>query len=362
MTLNARAIVTRAAAALWLAVTLYETLRIIGHGNPVPFWGFFAETMAGVDYVQNVVLFVPLGWIANRGRWSVWRTVLAGALLSGGIEFAQQWIFGRTSQASDIICNTAGAALGWWMATPSRRPRIRVAIAFAGLAGFLGLHQINTAWPTPVDLVGGAGVWQTVDRVSCPAGTRPTAACIIVPNTAQDGSKYVRVVGSGDRTYARVQSSAVGRRMTSRDCVLMMFENTLGARLRLRQPLEAACGVADTADTVILLRVEPRLEHEVAGAWTPTRAGVWMWPVWPFTAYQPMLLVAAGAVGFVVLAALMLGTASWMIPAGYLVLLELVALVAGMRGPGWWEVGWAVVAWLAAVGVVAADRWWRRAE
>jgi hypothetical protein len=359
MALNARTLAPRTAAALWLAVTLYETLRIIGFGHPVPFWGFFAETMAGVDYAQNVVLFLPMGWIANRGRWSLWRTVVVGALISGGIEFAQQWIPGRTSQATDIICNAAGAALGWWMATPTHRPRIRVAIAFAALAGFMGLHQLNTAWPTPVDLAGGAGVWQTVDRVSCPAGTRQSAACIVVPNPAQGGSKYVRVVGAGDRTYARVQSHAVGRPLTRNDCVLLMFENTLGARLRLRPPLAGACGVADTSDQVILLRVDPRLEHEGQGAWTPTRAGVWMWPVWPFTAYQPMRLVAAGALGFVVLAALMMGTASWVIPAGYLVVLELVALVAEMRGPGWWELGWTVVGWAVAFGVVMLDRWWR---
>src|SRR3989338_96476 len=185
MTQNARAIMTRTAAALWLAVTLYDTLRIIGFGHPVPFWGFFAETMAGVDYVQNVVLFLPMGWIANRGRWSVWRTVLAGALVSGGIEFAQQWIPGRTSQASDIICNTAGAALGWWMAAGAgsrgdagRRRLPQLARAFVALAGFMGLHVLNTMWPSPPVRADADGAWKSMYRVSCPAGTRVSSICL----------------------------------------------------------------------------------------------------------------------------------------------------------------------------------------
>lgn len=351
--------VARTAAALWLAATLVLTLRAVAQPTPVPFWGFFAETMAGVDYVQNVVLFVPLGWIANRGRWSWWRTVLAGALVSASVELLQQWVPGRTSQASDIICNTAGAALGWWMATPAARPRVRLGIAFAALAAFLGLHVLNTTWPEPADGVAGAGVWGQVDRVACPAEARASTVCVTVPNTAEGGNKYVRVVGSGDRTYARVQSNATGRLLTHRDCVLMSFESTAGARLRLRPPLAAACGVTEATADTIALWVNPRLEHESRGEWTPTRAGVWMWPAWPFSAYQPVLLVAAGALGFVAFAALMIGAASWMIPAGYLVMLEIVALMAGMRTPGWWEIAWTALAWAAAAALAWLDRRWR---
>jgi hypothetical protein len=84
-----------------------------------------------------------------------------------------------------------------------------------------------------------------------------------------------------------------------------------------------------------------------------------MWAVWPFTAYQPMRLVAAGAIAFVVLTALTIGAASWVIPAGYLAMLEIVALVAGMRVPGMWEIGFTSLAWAIAAGFVALDRWWR---
>ncbi len=374
MKLNARSAVTRTAAALWLAVTLYETLRIIGFGHPVPFWGFFAETMAGVDYLQNVVLFLPMGWIANRGRWGVWRTVLAGALMSGGIEFAQQWIPGRTSQASDIICNTAGAALGWWMATGAApqiaaggrlRPHVaRLAIALTVLAGFMGLHLLNTMWPSPPMRADADGAWTSMYRVTCPAGSRVSSICLDLPNTAQEGKKYARIVGEGERTYARVQSNAAGRPLTRSDCVLLMFESTVGAMLKLRPPLRAVCALANSADSTFALRVDPRLEHDAGGAWTPTRASEWMWPVWPFTEYRPQLLRAVGAVVFIVLASLVAGAAWWAIPAGYLAMVEIVALVAGMRGPGWMDLAWATAGWLVAFGAVMLDRWWcsRRTE
>ncbi len=378
MTLNARATVTHAAAALWLAVTLYETLRIIGFGHPVPFWGFFAETMAGVDYVQNVVLFLPMGWIANRGRWSVWRTVLTGALLSGGIEFAQQWIPGRTTQASDILCNTAGAALGWWLAAGAaskgtsdgqmqarltllaRLKRLaHLEVAFIALAGFMSLHVLNTMWPSPPVRDGGDGAWKSMYRVNCPDESRASTICLQVPNTVQDGKKYARIVGVGERTYARVQSHAIGRPLARSDCVLLMFESTIGATLKLRPPLRAVCALADATDSTFVLRVDPRLEHGADNEWTPSRASEWMWPVWPFTAYRPIVLRVAGTVTFVMVAALMAGAAPWAIPAGYLIMLELAALVVGMRGPGRLELGWTAIAWIAAFGAVAADRWWR---
>lgn len=384
MTLNVRATMTRAAAALWLAVTLVLTLTSVGQPTRVPFWSFFAETMAGVDYAQNVVLFLPLGWIACRGHWSVWRVLLAGALVSGGIELVQQWVPGRTSQASDIVCNTAGAALGWWMASGvgskgatrgDSQPRTgwlerltvlvrlpplpRLSVGFVVLAGFMSLHVLNTMWPSPPVRGDTDGAWKSTYRVNCPEPSRSSTICLDVPNTAQDGKKYARIVGADDATYARVQSNAIGRPLTHSDCVLLSFEHTMGSTLKLRPPLRAVCALADATDSTFVLRVDPRVEHPASGAWTPTRASEWMWPVWPFPAYRPIVLRIAGAMAFVVLVALMAGAAPWGIPAGYLAMLQLVALVVGMRGPGWPEVAWAAIAWVAAVGAVALDRWWR---
>ena len=72
----------------------------------------------------NVVLFMPLGFIAGRLlRWGFWCSVLVGLLASLCIEAAQgTGLFGiydyayRTADVDDLIYNTSGAALGWMCA------------------------------------------------------------------------------------------------------------------------------------------------------------------------------------------------------------------------------------------------------
>lgn len=71
----------------------------------------------GYDVVQlaaNVVLFVPLGWLAvalTRARW--WQVALLGFLLSSGIEVGQALLRpDRFATLSDVVANTLGTALG----------------------------------------------------------------------------------------------------------------------------------------------------------------------------------------------------------------------------------------------------------
>ena len=353
-----RARFTQAAAVLWLAFTVYETMRPIGWIQYVPFWAFFTESMAGVDAVQNVVLFAPFGWIAHRAGWSIWRSVLVAFLVSAAIEFAQQWVPGRTSTAMDLACNSAGAALGWWLATRVTRPRLRLGLAFVTLGAFVELHVLNTSWPSLAERADGSGAWASVTRAACPLGTRESTVCITVPNTAQRAIKYVLIVGPEEQSYARVQGGATGRLIGRKDCTDLWFESTLGATLHLRPPLTTACDLADTTEKLIDLQVNPRLAHDARGAWTPVRVGVWLWPVWPFTRYRPAVLRVAGALAFVVLSALIAGAAPWILPAGYLVVLEGAALLAGLRPPGLWDIGWALVGWLAALVAVWLDQWW----
>lgn len=348
-----------AAGALWLAATLWLTLLPKGWIQVTPFWAFFVAVMAGADLVQNIVLFAPLGWIAHRAGWTAWRSVLAGLLISACIEWAQQWVPGRVTTAMDIACNTAGAALGWWMATPAVRPRARMAAAFAALAAFLGLHALNTQWPDAVDTVIGDGAWTGADRHICQPAASEQTACVSVSNTAQGGNRHVVIAGPAGRTYAHLWGVVSGRMMTREDCVLMKFEATRGAALHLRPPLMRACALADTTGLTVELRVDPRLERTMAGMWEPTRAGAWMWPVWPFESYRPALLRAVGALTFVIGTALLAGTVPWFLPVGYLLALSGLAFITGMRGPGLWEVGWAAVGWLIGVAMVRVDLWWQ---
>lgn len=358
MSANSRTLVTITAAAAWLALVAFLTLRPLGWIQHIDFWALWPSIESGVDVEQNLVLFAPMGWIACRGGWSARRTLVTAFAISAGIEFAQHWVPGRASQAIDVVTNALGALTGWWIATPARRPNVRIVVAFVALAAVVGLHVLNTSWPARAEAADGEGAWVGVSWHACALPADERTVCVVVPNAAQDGNKHVTVFGPERLTYAHVQGSAPGRPLTRGDCVQVKFENTRGSWLRLRPPLVHACAMADSSDRTFELRINPRLEHEAHGAWTPTRASIWMWPVWPFESYQPGVLTVVGALTFIILASLFAGRSAWIIPAGYALLLEFTALIVGFRAPGWWDVGAAMLGWMLAAMAVRGDRWW----
>ncbi|MDK2124091.1 VanZ family protein [Parachitinimonas caeni] len=84
---------------------------------PLPFY----QTLA--DNALNVLAYMPIGyaWVMLlRARWySLALAVVAGAMLSGSIEFAQQFLPSRIASNLDMLTNTAGTFLGglaaYWM-------------------------------------------------------------------------------------------------------------------------------------------------------------------------------------------------------------------------------------------------------
>ncbi len=67
------------------------------------------------DLLLNIVLFTPLGFLADRlrgGRTSPFRIALLGAAISLGLEATQLFIPGRYSTASDVMANALGALVG----------------------------------------------------------------------------------------------------------------------------------------------------------------------------------------------------------------------------------------------------------
>jgi len=64
----------------------------------------------------NIIMFIPLGFFPAllwRG-WRWWNALLTGFCASVTIEFIQFFI-GRSTDIDDVILNTAGALLGFWM-------------------------------------------------------------------------------------------------------------------------------------------------------------------------------------------------------------------------------------------------------
>lgn len=74
-------------------------------------------SLGGVDFILNVVLFVPIGMTLRwtMGRW--WDVVIIGFITTVVIE-TLQWrvIPGRDAALGDVIANTLGTLIGGWLA------------------------------------------------------------------------------------------------------------------------------------------------------------------------------------------------------------------------------------------------------
>src|SRR5207253_6576177 len=122
------------------------------------------------ELIQTLILLIPLGiGLAlafphsrrERGSGGEARAALAavevGALLSFGIEFAQQYIPGRDPSVGDIVSNTISTALGVllvvaapiWLWAPPRRSawQARLASALAVLVWYGTGAMLQQAFP-----------------------------------------------------------------------------------------------------------------------------------------------------------------------------------------------------------------------
>ena len=84
--------------------------------NPVPFLDLFSDLSAAV---LNVVLFIPLGFLSTI-LWKSFRigrkNLMLGFGLSLAVEFLQLFTF-RATDVNDLITNTLGTLIGWWIAS-----------------------------------------------------------------------------------------------------------------------------------------------------------------------------------------------------------------------------------------------------
>lgn len=94
---------------------------------------------AGVDILLNMLLFVPLGVGLRLGGLSLWQAVLICFTFSVSIETTQALVVrGRASTVSDVLTNTFGGAIGYWLAraaptwlAPSRKAAARLLAVWA---------------------------------------------------------------------------------------------------------------------------------------------------------------------------------------------------------------------------------------
>lgn len=67
-----------------------------------------------LEFLANIALFVPVGAFLlimfGAGGW--WLAAIASFAMTGGIEYAQQYIPGRVPDSRDLVANGAGALIG----------------------------------------------------------------------------------------------------------------------------------------------------------------------------------------------------------------------------------------------------------
>jgi glycopeptide antibiotics resistance protein len=112
----------------------------------VPFYDIGNNT---IQYVQNILLFLPLGfllptlWIPFRRAW---RTVLFGAVFSCAIEASQLFCY-RSTDLDDVLMNTLGAFLGFLLFRLMRRlPLFRRCFSSASSARAQPVLLLLAAW------------------------------------------------------------------------------------------------------------------------------------------------------------------------------------------------------------------------
>lgn len=115
------AIVLGAAIAVILWITLFSRLGNYNREFLEPFWSYRAILQGDLDVayedLANVLLFVPLGFaIQGLFNLKVWAVAIIGVLASLAIESSQWILYLGSFEVDDIVNNSFGCVLGWYLA------------------------------------------------------------------------------------------------------------------------------------------------------------------------------------------------------------------------------------------------------
>lgn len=94
----------------------------VAHIHGLPIW----ITFQLVEAISNIVMFVPIGFLAALAlrRWQ-WLVVPIGLLASTAIEVSQLLLPDRVASVRDVVTNTLGTLIGYLLALPLVRRRVR---------------------------------------------------------------------------------------------------------------------------------------------------------------------------------------------------------------------------------------------
>lgn len=147
-------------SALVLMVIFLATLTPSNGTSSPSFWCIACGEFGGLDVLNNIVLFLPLGFAFALASGHRWRSVLACVVVTTFIESMQVRIIpGRDSSLSDLLANSLGGLVGVELALRRAillRPHGRAATVLAGAAAAafgvvttltsLGLRPATIPW------------------------------------------------------------------------------------------------------------------------------------------------------------------------------------------------------------------------
>jgi glucan phosphoethanolaminetransferase (alkaline phosphatase superfamily) len=86
-----------------------------------PFWSYDRPELL-VENIMNIIVFIPivllLGIVFKQMTW--WKVLLIGCSISVTIEALQFWFMKGFSEVDDVMHNTEGCLIGWFMMKSSR--------------------------------------------------------------------------------------------------------------------------------------------------------------------------------------------------------------------------------------------------
>jgi glycopeptide antibiotics resistance protein len=113
---------------LIVALIVFWPTADVASGSVAGIWSLLSACGLGwisptaIEFLTNVLLFVPLSFLGHRfrpyWRWRQW--LLAGLAATLVVELLQMiFLSGRSAQVIDLVANTLGALVGYWLV---RRP------------------------------------------------------------------------------------------------------------------------------------------------------------------------------------------------------------------------------------------------
>lgn len=160
-------------SALVLTVVLVATLTPVAASTPTTdFWCIACGDMGGLDVLNNIVMFVPLGLAFALASGRRWWSLFACVAVTTFVESMQfRIVAGRDSSFSDLLANSLGGLIGVEAAVRSAllvRPRGRAAsvLANAGAVFFALITTLTSVGLRPASIPRSLWVQWTPERAS----------------------------------------------------------------------------------------------------------------------------------------------------------------------------------------------------